>query len=104
MKIKLVGTIMCVMAIAIISSGCLTTTQKGTAIGTGAGAALGTGFGALAGSASTGALDRRRCRCSEWCTCRRLYGQKERRGGIRTVAETTSHGKTIQIRAGEELY
>ncbi len=56
MKIRLVGTIMCVMVIAIISSGCLTTTQKGTAIGTGAGAALGTGFGALAGSASTGAL------------------------------------------------
>ncbi len=56
MKIRLVGTVMCVMVIAIISSGCLTTTQKGTAIGTGAGAALGTGFGALAGSASTGAL------------------------------------------------
>jgi len=56
MKIKLIGTIMCVMSIAIISSGCLTTTQKGAAIGTGAGAALGTGFGALAGSASTGAM------------------------------------------------
>ncbi len=56
MKIKLIGTIMCVMAVAVITSGCLTTTQKGTAIGTGAGAALGTGFGALAGSASTGAM------------------------------------------------
>ncbi|MBT6053300.1 MAG: hypothetical protein HOG49_41420, partial [Candidatus Scalindua sp.] len=56
MKIKLISTIMCVMAIAIVTSGCLTTTQKGAAIGTGAGAALGTGFGALAGSASTGAM------------------------------------------------
>ncbi|GAX60962.1 ABC-type dipeptide transport system, periplasmic component [Candidatus Scalindua japonica] len=48
MKIKLISTIICVMAIAIVSSGCLTTTQKGTAIGTATGAALGTGFGALA--------------------------------------------------------
>ena len=44
MKIKLVGTIMCALAVAIITSGCLTTTQKGAAIGTGAGAALGTGL------------------------------------------------------------
>ena len=56
MKIKLIGTIMCAIAVAIITSGCLTTTQKGAVIGTGAGAALGTGFGALAGSASTGAM------------------------------------------------
>ena len=56
MKIKLISMIMCVMAIAIVTSGCLTTTQKGAAIGTGAGAALGTGFGALAGNASMGAM------------------------------------------------
>jgi len=56
MKIKLIITIMCVMAVAIITSGCLTTTQKGTAIGTGTGAALGAGFGALAGNAGMGAM------------------------------------------------
>ena len=56
MKIKLIITIICVMAVAIITSGCLTTTQKGTAIGTGTGAALGAGFGALAGNAGMGAM------------------------------------------------
>ncbi len=46
----------CLAIIPILSAGCMTTTQKGTAVGTGVGAALGTGIGALAGHAGVGAI------------------------------------------------
>ena len=51
---KIIIAIVCVAAIAVLSTGC-TTTQKSTAAGTGIGAALGAGFGALAGNAAAGA-------------------------------------------------
>ncbi len=56
MQGKTIVTIMCVVAISILTTGCLTTTQKSTAIGTGGGAAVGAGIGALAGNAGMGAL------------------------------------------------
>ncbi len=52
---KIIFTVMCVAAISILTTGCMTTTQKGTAAGTGIGAALGAGIGALAGNPSMGA-------------------------------------------------
>ena len=51
---KIIIAIVCVAAIAVLSTGC-TTTQKSTAAGTGIGAALGAGIGALAGSPAMGA-------------------------------------------------
>ena len=51
---KIIIAIVCVAAIAVLSTGC-TTTQKSTAAGTGIGAALGAGIGALAGNAAMGA-------------------------------------------------
>ena len=56
MKGKIIVTVIFIIAISILSAGCLTTTQKSTAVGTGAGAALGAGIGALAGNAGMGAL------------------------------------------------
>ncbi len=56
MKINVIGMTICVMVVAVLATGCLTTTQKSTAVGTGAGAALGTGIGALTGNAGMGAL------------------------------------------------
>jgi uncharacterized protein YcfJ len=55
MRGKIVVTVMCIAAISILATGCLTTTQKGAAVGTGAGAALGAGIGALTGSPAMGA-------------------------------------------------
>jgi hypothetical protein len=56
MRGKIIFTIICVATISILTTGCLTTTQKSTAIGTGGGAAVGAGIGALAGNAGIGAL------------------------------------------------
>ncbi len=47
--------VICVAAISILATGCMTTTQKGTAAGAGLGAALGAGIGALTGSPAMGA-------------------------------------------------
>ncbi len=55
MRGKIVVTVMCIAAISILATGCMTTTQKSTAVGTGAGAALGAGIGALTGSPAMGA-------------------------------------------------
>jgi len=55
MRGNIIVTIMCVVAISIFATGCLTTTQKSAAIGTGGGAAVGAGIGALAGNAGLGA-------------------------------------------------
>ncbi len=56
MNNKIIFTYMCAVVISILTTGCMTTTQKGTAVGTGVGAALGTGIGALAGHAGMGAI------------------------------------------------
>ncbi len=55
MSKKTILAVICVAAISILASGCMTTTQKGAAAGTGVGAALGAGFGALSGSPAMGA-------------------------------------------------
>ena len=44
MSRKIFLAVICVASIAILTTGCMTTTQKGTAVGTGAGAALGAGI------------------------------------------------------------
>lgn len=51
-SIKLLTIILLLFAI----NGCMTTTQKGAAVGTGAGALLGAGIGALTGHPGMGAL------------------------------------------------
>ncbi len=56
MRGKIVFTVMCVAAISILATGCMTTTQKSTAVGAGTGAAVGTGIGALTGHAGMGAI------------------------------------------------
>ncbi len=56
MRGKIITTVMCIAAISILATGCMTTTQKGAAVGTGAGAAIGTGIGALTGHAGMGAI------------------------------------------------
>ncbi len=53
---KVIFAVVCVAAISILTGGCMTTTQKGTAVGTGVGAGLGAGIGALTGNAGMGAL------------------------------------------------
>ncbi len=53
---KIIIAVVCVAAISILTTGCMTTTQKGTAVGTGVGAGLGAGIGALTGNAGMGAL------------------------------------------------
>ena len=55
MRGKIIVTAMFIFAISTLSAGCLTTTQKGAAVGTGAGAATGAIIGALAGNAGMGA-------------------------------------------------
>ena len=50
MSRKIFLAVICVASIAILATGCMTTTQKGTAVGSGVGAALGTGVGALTGN------------------------------------------------------
>ena len=55
MSRKIFLAVICVASIAILTTGCMTTTQKGTAVGTGAGAALGASIGALTGNAGMGA-------------------------------------------------
>lgn len=55
MSKKFIFAAVCVASISILATGCLTTTQKGAAVGTGAGAALGAGIGALTGSPAMGA-------------------------------------------------
>ncbi len=55
MSRKIILAVICVASIAILATGCMTTTQKGTAAGAGVGAALGAGIGALTGNAGMGA-------------------------------------------------
>ena len=55
MSKKIILAAICVASISVLATGCLTTTQKGAAVGTGAGAALGAGIGALTGSPAMGA-------------------------------------------------
>ena len=55
MRGKIVVTVMCIAVLSILTTGCLTTTQKSAAVGTGAGAATGAVIGALAGNAGMGA-------------------------------------------------
>ena len=55
MSRKIFLAAICVASIAILTTGCMTTTQKGTAVGTGAGAALGAGIGAIVGDPALGA-------------------------------------------------
>ncbi len=52
---KVIIAVVCVAAISVLTTGCMTTTQKGTVGGAGVGAALGAGIGALAGNAGMGA-------------------------------------------------
>ncbi|MCR4290243.1 MAG: glycine zipper domain-containing protein [Candidatus Scalindua sp.] len=52
---KTIIAVMCVAAISVLTTGCMTTTQKGTVGGAGLGAALGAGIGALTGNAGMGA-------------------------------------------------
>ena len=55
MRGKIIATVMCIAVISALTTGCMTTTQKGAAVGTGTGAALGAGIGALTGSPAMGA-------------------------------------------------
>ncbi len=55
MRGKIIVTFMCIAAISIFATGCLTTTQKSAAVGTGAGAATGAIIGAFTGSPAMGA-------------------------------------------------
>ncbi len=55
MRGKIIAIVMCIAAISILTTGCMTTTQKSTAVGAGTGAALGAGIGALTGSPAMGA-------------------------------------------------
>ena len=52
---KIIIAVVCVAAISVLTTGCMTTTQKGTGAGMGIGAALGAGIGALAGDPALGA-------------------------------------------------
>ncbi|MDR4506510.1 MAG: glycine zipper domain-containing protein [Candidatus Scalindua sp.] len=55
MNIKLVAVTLFLMGITIFTAGCMTTTQKSAAVGTGSGAAAGAIIGALTGNAGMGA-------------------------------------------------
>ncbi len=55
MKIKLIIMTICIVVLSTLTTGCLTTTQKSSAVGTGAGAATGAIIGALTGNAGMGA-------------------------------------------------
>ena len=55
MSRKIILAVICVAAISVLATGCMTTTQKGAVAGTGIGAALGAGIGALTGSPAMGA-------------------------------------------------
>ncbi len=55
MRNKIIVTITCVVVLSVLSSGCVTTTQKSSGIGAGIGAALGAGIGALVGDPAMGA-------------------------------------------------
>ena len=55
MRGKIIVTIMCVATISILTTGCLSTTQKGAVIGTGVGTATGTMIGTFTGNTAMGA-------------------------------------------------
>ncbi len=55
MSKKIILAAVFIASISVLTTGCMTTTQKGAGIGTGVGAALGAGIGALAGSPAMGA-------------------------------------------------
>ncbi len=54
MRKKVTFAVMCLVIISILTTGCVTTTQKSSGIGTGIGAALGAGIGALLGDPGLG--------------------------------------------------
>ena len=55
MRGKIVVTVMCIAVLSILTTGCLTTTQKGAVIGTGVGTATGTMVGTFTGDTVMGA-------------------------------------------------
>ncbi len=55
MRNSIIVTVICVAIVSSLANGCLTTTQKSAAVGTGAGAATGAVIGALTGSPAMGA-------------------------------------------------
>jgi len=55
MKSKIILSVIGIVAVSILTSGCLTTTQKSAGVGTGVGAALGAGIGAIVGDPALGA-------------------------------------------------
>ena len=55
MRSKIITTLICIAAISILTTGCLSTTQKGAVIGTGVGTATGTMVGTFTGNAPMGA-------------------------------------------------
>ncbi len=55
MRSKIIITFMCIAVISILTTGCLSTTQKGAVIGTGVGTATGTMIGTFTGNTAMGA-------------------------------------------------
>ncbi|MDR4499501.1 MAG: glycine zipper domain-containing protein [Candidatus Scalindua sp.] len=55
MRSNTVITVLSMVILAVLTTGCLTTTQKSAGVGTGIGAALGAGIGALIGDPAMGA-------------------------------------------------
>ncbi len=55
MRIKIIITFLCIASVSILTTGCLSTTQKGAVIGAGAGTATGTMVGAFTGNTAMGA-------------------------------------------------
>jgi len=52
---QIIVSIICIAALSVLATGCMTTTQKGTGLGAGIGAGLGAGIGALTGNTGMGA-------------------------------------------------
>jgi outer membrane lipoprotein SlyB len=55
MRIKIIITFLCIASVSILTTGCLSTTQKGAVIGAGAGTATGTMVGTFTGNTAMGA-------------------------------------------------
>ena len=55
MRSKIIITFLCIASVSILTTGCLSTTQKGAVIGAGAGTATGTMVGTFTGNTAMGA-------------------------------------------------
>jgi len=55
MRSKMIITVVCITAVTFLTTGCLTTTQKGAVIGTGVGTATGTMIGTFTDNTAMGA-------------------------------------------------